>query len=91
MNTNTLAAHILRTLAHAQQRRRPMTLASLVEALGVRKVDVRAVVSRLHAQGFLDATTMRLTLVGFTVGASLRGVGLAKLRRPTRSKLVRAA
>lgn len=91
MQPNTLAAHVLRTLANAQQRRRPMTLASLVDALQVRKVDVREVVSRLHAQGFLDATTMRLTLAGFAIGSSLRGEKLPKLRRPVGAKLVRAA
>ena len=91
MEPNTLAAHVLHTLADAQTRRRPMTLASLVEALRVRKVDVRDVVSRLHAQGFLEATTMRLTLTGFAIGASLKGVKLGTLRKPAKMRLVRAA
>lgn len=86
-----LAAHVLRTLARAQQRRRPMTLATLVDELGVRKLDLREVVSRLHAQGFLDVTTMRLTLAGFAVGASLRGERLPRLRRAAKARLVRAA
>ncbi len=91
MQPNHLAAHILRALARAQQRRRPMTLATLVETLGVRKVDLREIVSRLHAQGYLDATTMRLTLVGFAIGASLQGRRLPRLRRPAGARLVRAA
>lgn len=91
MEPKTLAAHVLRSLAEAQMRRRPMTLASLVETLQVRKVDVRDVVSRLHAQGFLEATTMRLTLSGFAIGCSLKSAKLGKLRTPARAKLVRAA
>lgn len=82
-----LAAHVLRALADAQVEGRRMDLDTLAAELGVesddattqegvrvkklRREDVRAAVSQLDAEGFVDASRMRLTLAGFAMGSSL--------------------
>jgi Mn-dependent DtxR family transcriptional regulator len=82
MTPRVLAPHILRTLASAQRRGRPVTLQDLVDTLKVRRVDVRAAVSELDRQGLLNALTLRLTLEGFAVGTALRAHKLAAVPRP---------
>lgn len=82
MTPRVLAPHILRTLASAQRRGRPVTLQDLVDALKVRKVDVRAAVSEMDRQGLLDALTLRLTLEGFALGTALRSRKMPPVARP---------
>lgn len=86
MNQKTVATYVLRALAQAQIKGRVSTLASLTRDLKVRKVDVRAAVSALHREGYLDALRMRLTLRGFAVGTALLGQQLPELR-PARAAL----
>lgn len=90
MNQKTVAAYVLRALAQAQIKGRVSTLASLTAELKVRKTDVRAAVSALHREGFLDALRMRLTLRGFAVGSALIGETLPELR-PARAAVSAAA
>jgi hypothetical protein len=78
----TLALHIVRYMAIAQQKGRLTSLDGLVEALKVRRTDVRAVLSKLHAQDYLNVATMSLTLRGFFLGASLTSAKLPAIRAP---------
>lgn len=82
MDRPTLAAHVLRFLALAQKADRVVTLATLTRALGVRRTDVRAVVTSLHREGFVDALRMRPTLAGYALGRAFARERLAALRRP---------
>jgi hypothetical protein len=82
ISPQTLALHIVRHLAAAQQQGERTSLDDLVESLKVRRTDVRAVVSKLHTQGYLNALTMSLTLQGFMLGASLTSARLPPLRAP---------
>ena len=82
-----LAAHVLREMAQAQVDGRRLDLDGLADVLGVeaddaplhdgirarrlRREDVRAIVSQLDREGFVDASRMRLTLAGFAMGTSL--------------------
>lgn len=87
MEPKTLAPHVLKLLARYQLEGRRATLQDLVDELFVRRADVRATISALHVEGYLDATRLRLTMMGFAHGASLLDVQLPALRRLT---LVRA-
>ena len=82
MTPRLLAPYILRHLASAQRRGRPVTLDDVVAALKVRRVDVRAAISTLHTQGLVDATTMRLSLEGFAIGSALTRRKLPAIARP---------
>lgn len=81
-----LAAHVLRVLADPHAEGRRIDLARLCELLGVdesapahegvrektlRREDVRAAITRLDAEGFVDAARMRLTFTGFALGTAL--------------------
>lgn len=90
MNIKTVAAHVLRALAQAQAEGRVSSLATLTSDLAVRKTDVRAAISALHREGYLDALRMRLTLRGFAVGTALIGEQLPELR-PARVAVQAAA
>ena len=79
LDTKSIAAHVVVTLAHAQELGRVVRLDELASDIGVRKADVRDVVSRLHAEGHVDALRLRLTLSGFTLATSLAH---CKLRHP---------
>ena len=59
-----------------------MTLDDVVARLKVRRVDVRSAITALHTQGLVDATTMRLTMQGFVIGAALTGRKLPPIARP---------
>ena len=83
MTPRLLAPYILRHLALAQRRGRPVTLDDVVTKLKVRRVDVRSAISALHTQGLVDATTMRLTLQGFAIGSALTARKLPAIARPT--------
>jgi DNA-binding IclR family transcriptional regulator len=61
---------------------RPLSLLDLSRELGVRKGDVRTVVSALHRQGYVDALRLRLMFAGFALGIALASRPLAPLRRP---------
>lgn len=80
MNLRTVSAHVLRALAENQTEGRASTLETLTDALQVRRTDVRAAVSALHREGYLDVLRMRLTLRGFAVGRALVGQALPELR-----------
>ncbi len=81
MTPRVLAPYVLRTLASAQTKGRPLTLRDVSRELGVRQGDVRAAISALHRQGYLDALRLRLTLPGFALGAALASRPLPPLRR----------
>ncbi len=78
-DSRAAAAHVLLALASAQARGRTVRLDELADTIGVRRADVRAIVSRLHAEGHVDALRLRLTMSGLAVAASLRS---CKLREP---------
>lgn len=90
MNRKTIAAYVLRALAQAQVDGKVVTLASLTSELQVRKSDVRAAVTVLHQQGYVDALRMRLSLRGFAVGSALIGAKLPELRPQKHLTLVAA-
>ncbi len=71
-NTKAVAAHVLRHLARAQQKGRLVALDSLATDIGVRREDVRHVVSNLHEEGHVDAKRMKLTMSGFAIAAAMR-------------------
>ena len=77
---SVLAAHVLRSLTQAQREGRRLSLPELSESLGVRRADVRSVLSALHHEGLVDVTRMRLTLQGFGLGSALATQRLAALR-----------
>jgi Mn-dependent DtxR family transcriptional regulator len=81
MEPKTLAPHVLKALVQSQMNGRRATLQTLVDDLFVRRADVRATVNALHAEGYLDATRLRLTMMGFAHGVSLLDVELPALRR----------
>jgi len=74
-----VAAHVLRHLARAQSLGRAVHLEDLVSDIGVRRDDVRQVVTSLHREGHVDAQRMRLTMTGLAIAASMRE---CKLRAP---------
>ena len=86
-----LAGHLLKTLAVAHQQNRRMTLDELVEEVKARRVDVRATLSMLHREDYVDAVKMRLTMRGFLAGSSLVNADLRPLRATTTLTAVRAA
>jgi transcription initiation factor IIE alpha subunit len=81
LDTKSIAAHIVVTLADAHADGRVLRLDELAADIGVRKVDVRTVVTRLHAEGHVDALRLRLTLSGLALATSLGARELPDLRR----------
>ncbi len=79
--SRSVAAHVLVALADAQSRGRAIRLDELAEEVGVRKPDVREVVTRLHAEGHVDALRLRLTMSGLALAATLDGCALKQPRR----------
>jgi len=79
-NLKPVAAHVLRHMAKEQSRGRAVRLDELVNDIGVRREDVRAVVSSLHAEGHIDAKRMKLTFSGFAIAASMRECKLKEVR-----------
>lgn len=77
----TLAAHVLRSMATAQEDGRRTSLDGLVIQLGVRRPDVRATLSQLHQEGLLDVLHMRLTLRGYALGRAFSSRRLGDLTR----------
>jgi DNA-binding MarR family transcriptional regulator len=81
LDPKAIAARVLRHLAHAQARGRLVRLDQLACDVGVRRGDVRQMVSRLDAEGHVDAQRMRLTLSGLALAASMRGQQLREPRK----------
>jgi DNA-binding IscR family transcriptional regulator len=90
LDSKSIAAHVVVMLAHAQELGRAVRLDELASEIGVRKSDVRDVVTRLHAEGHVDALRLRLTMTGLALATSLAD---CKLREPRRheERLVRVA
>jgi hypothetical protein len=86
-----VAAHVLRHLARAQVQGRPVRLDELARAIGVRKDDVRHVVTRLHNEGHVDVRRMRVTMTGLALAISMRECKLHDLRERRRSTDTAAA
>lgn len=81
MTTNqTIASHVIRELARQQLRGRVARLDTLATEIGVRREDVRRVVTSLHHEGHVDAKRMRLTMTGLVLAASMRRCKLARVR-----------
>ena len=86
---HALAAHVLRAIA--RPRARLVTVDDIARVVGARRTDVRHVVSRLHAEGFVDALRMRPTLTGLAVATSLRSCKLKDVRTERAPQLESAA
>jgi len=80
LDRKAIAAHVLRHLAEAQERGRLVRLDELACEVGVRRKDVREIVSKLHAEGHVDAQRMRLTMTGLVLAASMRDSKLRAVR-----------
>jgi hypothetical protein len=80
LDRQAVAAHILRHLARAAQRGRLVHLETLASDIGVRREDVREVVTSLHAEGHVDAKRMRLTLSGLALAATMKDCKLRAAR-----------
>lgn len=80
-DVHALAAHVIRHLAAEQSRGRAVHLDELADAIGVRRVDVRHVVSQLHAEGHVDAKRMKLTMTGLALAVSMKDCKLREVRR----------
>jgi DNA-binding IscR family transcriptional regulator len=76
-----LAAHVVVTLSHAQAEGRSIRLDEIAASIGVRKEDIRGVISRLHNEGHVDALRMRLTMSGLALAASFAPCTLHTIRR----------
>jgi dienelactone hydrolase len=90
MSPRTLCLHLLRALSLGQREGVRHNLDSLVAEVRARRPDVRRALTQLHQEGLLDVTTMRLTLSGFAVGASLANRTLPALRTPKLAAVVAA-
>jgi DNA-binding IclR family transcriptional regulator len=90
MNAQELAPHVLQALARAQSEGSSSSLATLTDALRVRRGDVRRTITLLHREGYVDALRMRLTLAGFALGRVYLGQTLPPLRRPKAAEICAA-
>ncbi len=91
IDSKAVAAHVLRHLAHEQALGRLVRLDELACAVGVRRGDVRRVVTSLHAEGHVDAARMKLTMTGFALAATMRERPLRAPRVAGRARQIRAA
>jgi DNA-binding MarR family transcriptional regulator len=80
LDLKAIAARILRHLAQEQERGRLVRLDELACDIGVRRGDVRKVVTSLHAEGHVDAQRMRLTMSGLALVTSMRAFELRAAR-----------
>jgi transcription initiation factor IIE alpha subunit len=90
LDTKSLAVHVVVTMSDAQAEGRVLRLDELAADLGVRKADVRHVITRLHAEGHVDALRLRLTMSGLALATSLGTSALPELRRHE-ERIVRVA
>lgn len=88
MTPQLLTPHVLSALYTAQIEGKTSNLETLVDAIKVRRADVRRTTTALHQQGLVDVRTMRLTMLGFALGAMYAKSALPELRKP---KLVAVA
>jgi DNA-binding IscR family transcriptional regulator len=86
LDRKAIAAHVLRHLAEAQARGRLVRLDELAVEIGVRRKDVREIVSRLHAEGYVDAQRLKVTMTGFLLASSMRGSPLKAVRNVPEAK-----
>ena len=86
IDMNSIAAHVVVLLSQAQALGRTVRLDELASDIGVRKADVRGVVSALHAEGHVDAIRLRLTLSGLALATSLAA---SEVQEPRRVALAR--
>lgn len=82
MTPLNLAPYVLSALHAAQTDGRASNLQTLVDTIKVRRGDLRRTATALHQQGLLDVRTMRLTMLGFALGAMYASQRLPPLRRP---------
>lgn len=87
----TIASHVIRELARHQLRGRAVRLDSLAAEIGVRREDVRRVVSALHHEGHVDAKRMRLTMTGLVLAASMRSCKLPRVREVAAAQVTQVA
>jgi len=80
LDNKSVAAHIIVALAEAHAKGRVARLDDIATDIGVRRADVRAVVTRLHAEGHVDALRLRLTMSGLALAAALDGCKLPEPR-----------
>jgi transcription initiation factor IIE alpha subunit len=80
LDRKAIAAHVLRHLAAAQARGRLVRLDELACDVGVRKTDVREIISHLDAEGHVDGKRLRLTMTGLILSASMQGATLRPVR-----------
>jgi len=90
-HSKAVAVHVLRHLAAAQSRGRLTHLDELASDIGVRREDVRHVVTSLHQEGHVDAKHMKLTLSGFAIAASMRECRLMSVRPVERPSQIHCA
>lgn len=90
LDTKSLAVHVVVTMSDAQADGRVLRLDELAADLGVRKADVRHVITRLHAEGHVDALRLRLTMSGLALATSLGASALPDLRR-REERIIRVA
>jgi DNA-binding IclR family transcriptional regulator len=91
MERDALTLQLVRALSRAQNEGRRHDLDTLVRELGVRRGDVRSLVSSLDREGYVDALRMRLTLRGFALGRALEGLALPPVRRASAARRTIAA
>lgn len=90
MTPQLLAPYVLTALFAAQVEGKSSSLDTLVEAIKVRRSDLRRTVTALHREGLVDVRSMRLTMLGFAMGSRYAGQGLPALRRPQKAVVAAA-
>ncbi len=91
MERDALTLHLVRALSRAQHEGRRVDLETLTVELGVRRGDVRGLVTALDREGYMHASRMRLTLQGFVLGRALEGMALPPIRRAAPARRAIAA
>lgn len=91
LDRNVVAAHVLRHLARAQARGRLVRLDEMAGELGVRREDIRDVVTSLHTEGHVDAKRMKLTMSGLAIASAMRACKLRDVRVAELTSSVRVA
>jgi DNA-binding IclR family transcriptional regulator len=86
-NHEHAAMLVLRALSVAQADGRRVGLEELAAELGLRRAELRSMLSALHRQGLVDVLRMRPTLSGFAMGRSLECLAIAPLRRRARAPI----
>jgi DNA-binding IscR family transcriptional regulator len=80
LQLRAVSAHVLRHLARENSRGRAVHLEELASDIGVRREDIRHVVSSLHREGHVDARRMRLTMTGLALAAAMKDCTLRAVR-----------